>query len=61
MVRPSSPKSSYESLASGYGMLSPQKTSTIQKGYLSPKAQRINIPIEQGFDLTIKELKFPRN
>jgi hypothetical protein len=52
MVRPSAPKTSYESLASGYGMLSPQKTSTIQKGYLSPKAQRINIPIEKGFDLT---------
>ena len=51
-IRPSAPKSSYESLASGYGMLSPQKTSTVQRGYLSPKAERINIPIEKGFDLT---------
>ena len=52
MVRPSAPKSSYQTFASGYGMLSPQKTSTIQRGYLSPKAQRINIPIEKGFELT---------
>ena len=52
MVRPSAPKSSYQTFASGYGILSPQKTSTIQRDYLSPKAQRINIPIEKGFDLT---------
>ena len=45
MVRPSASKSSYRSLASRYGMLSPQKTSNIQRGYLSPKAQIIKIRI----------------
>ena len=51
-VRPSAPKTSYGQLATGYGLLSPQKTSNIQRGYLSPKAQRINIPIEKGFDFS---------